>query len=67
MYFFGQDKVKDCLFNPLVYSSFSVICEIFWLEFGVKCDRQEPKHQLNYALKRCYITLADYNQRNLAE
>jgi hypothetical protein len=41
MYFFGQDKVKDCLFNPSVYSSFSVICEFFWLEFEGKGDRGE--------------------------
>jgi hypothetical protein len=41
MYFFGQDKVKDCLFNPSVYSSFSVICENFWLEFEGKGDRGE--------------------------
>jgi len=37
--FFGQDKVKNCLFNPSVYSSFSMICEIFWLEFEGKGDR----------------------------
>jgi hypothetical protein len=41
MYFFGQDKLKDCLFNTSVYSSFSVICEIFWLEFEGKGDRGE--------------------------
>ena len=43
MYFFGQDKVKDCLFNPSVYSSFSVICEILWLEFEGKGDRGEDE------------------------
>jgi hypothetical protein len=41
MYFFGQDKVKDCLFNPSVYSSFSGICENSWIEFEGKGDRPE--------------------------
>jgi hypothetical protein len=49
MYFFGQDKLKDCLFNPSVYSSFSVICEIFWLEFEGKGDL----HDNTLAKKGC--------------